>query len=36
MLRFFINTTNAEDSGWEPPLVVDDWHAVCQAMHNVR
>ena len=33
MLRAFINTTNVGDSGWGPPLVDEDWHAVSQAIY---
>ena len=32
-LRTFIDTTNVGDKKrWEPPLVDEDWHAVCQAI----
>ena len=34
MRRTFIDTTNVGDTGWEPPLVDDDWHAICQAIYN--
>ena len=34
MQRAFINTNNEEDNEWRPPLVVEDWHAACQAIHN--
>ena len=36
MLRTFIDATNEGDSRWGgrwgPPLVDEDWHAVCQAI----
>ena len=28
MLRTFIDTTDAGDNGWEPPLGYEDWHAI--------
>ena len=30
--RSFTNTTNAGDNRWWPPLVDEDWHAICQAI----
>ena len=32
MLRTFIDTTDAGDNRWGPPLVDEDWHAICQAI----
>ena len=32
MLRTFINTIRVEVGRWEPPVVDEDWHAVCQAI----
>ena len=32
MLRTFIDTTEVGDSRWGPPLVDEDWHAICQAI----
>ena len=32
MLRTFIDTTDVGDSGWGPPLIDEDWHAICQAI----
>ena len=32
-LRSFIDTTNVGDKRWEPPLVDEDWHAICQAIY---
>ena len=31
MLRTSIDTTAEGSSRWRPPLVDEDWHAVCQA-----
>ena len=31
--HLFINTIHVRKS-WEPPLVDEDWHAVCQAIHK--
>ena len=31
-----IDTTNVGDSRWGPPLVDEDWHAICQAIHKGR
>ena len=31
-LRTFIDTTTEGDSRWGPPLVDEDWHAICQAI----
>ena len=31
-LRTFIDTTNVGDNGWGPPLVDENWHAVCRAI----
>ena len=25
-------TMNVGDSGWRPPPVLEDWHAICQAV----
>ena len=37
VLRTFINTTNVGNKRWSPPLVDEDWHALCQAMfHGVE
>ena len=33
-VRTFIDTTNVCDNGWVLPLVDEDWHAVCQAIHK--
>ena len=30
--RTFIDTTNAGNLRWGPPLVDEDWHAICQAI----
>ena len=32
MLRTFMDTTDVGDSRWVPPLVDEDWHAICQAV----
>ena len=32
MLRTFINTIRVEVGPWGPPVVDEDWHAVCQAI----
>ena len=32
MLRTFIDTTDVGDSGWGPPPMDEDWHAICQAI----
>ena len=32
LLRTFTDTTGVGESGWEPPLVDEDWHAICQAI----
>ena len=32
--RSFIDTAKVEAGRWAPPLVCEDWHAVCQAIHN--
>ena len=32
MLRTLIVTKDVEDSRWRPPLVDEDWHAICQAI----
>ena len=32
MLRTFIDTTDVGDNYWKPPLVDEDWHAICQAI----
>ena len=32
MLRTFINTIRVEVGRWGPPVVDEDWHAVCQAI----
>ena len=32
--RSFIDTTNAGDSRWRPPLEDEDWDAVCQAIYK--
>ena len=34
MLRTFIDTSNVRDNRWGPPLVDEDWHALCQAIFN--
>ena len=34
MLRTFTDTTHVLDRRWEPPLVDEDWHAVCHAIHK--
>ena len=31
-LRTFIDPTNVGDKRWRPPLVDEDWHAICQAI----
>ena len=33
-LRTFTDTTDVGDSRWEPPLVDEDWHAICQATYK--
>ena len=33
-LRIFIDTTNVVHGGWRPPLVHEDWHAICQAVYR--
>ena len=32
MLRTFVDTTDVGDSRWGPPLVDEDWHAICKAI----
>ena len=32
MLRTSIDTTNEGDNRWAPPLVDEDWYAICQAI----
>ena len=32
MLRTFINTTKCGDNRWEPPLMDEEWYAICQAI----
>ena len=34
MLRIVTDTTNEGDSRWGPPLVDEDWHAICQAIYK--
>ena len=34
MQRSFINTAKVEAGRWGPPLVDEDWHAVCQAIYK--
>ena len=31
-LRTLIDTTSEGDKSWEPPLVDEDWHVICQAI----
>ena len=33
-LHTFINTANVGAGRWRPPLVDEDWHAVCQAIYK--
>ena len=33
-LRSFINTATVGASRWEPPLVDEDWHAICHAIYK--
>ena len=33
-LRTFIDTTKVGDKRWGPPLVDEDWHAICQAIRG--
>ena len=33
-VRSFIDTTNAADKRWGPPLVDEDWHVTYQAIYR--
>ena len=34
VVRSFTDTTNVANERWAPPLVGEDWHAICQAIHK--
>ena len=33
-VRSFIDTTKVGDRRWRPPLVDEDWHAICQTAYK--